>query len=167
MERREFFKSLVAGGATVRKTKHRARGGHAGDVRLYRGPMTIPAHVAEMVREDPTPHRAIGRGSHLASRYSAGGWTWLFRCQIPASRQMVGEVIRKEHGGYRVHCWQTADPGAYRTPEELLANRRIPEDAPTPIMPPLVPAPQPTWMTEATDYSEYMDPTYAEKLLEY
>lgn len=122
--RGQFFESLIAGGATVRKNRKRVKGAHRQDVRLYRGPMEIPAHVAEAVREDPTPHRATGRGTHLVSRYAeADGTVWLFRCQIPASRQMVGEIVQVPVGKrIRVHCWQAATPGAYRTVAELLGK---------------------------------------------
>jgi len=127
MERREFFQSLIAGGATVRKTRKRVRGAHAADIRLYHGPMTIPPHVAEAVREDPTPHRATGRGTHLNSRYAeADGTVWLFRCQIPAHRGMVGEIMRAPIGGrIRVHCWSAARPGEYKTPAERIAIQEV------------------------------------------
>ncbi len=70
-DRREFFKQLIAGGATVRKNRKRVKGSHRQDIRLYHGPMQIPARVAEAVREDPSPMRSTGRGSHLVSRYAA------------------------------------------------------------------------------------------------
>ena len=126
MERREFFQSLIAGGATVRKNRKRVKGSHRQDVRLYRGPMEIPAHVAEAVREDPTPHRATGRGTHLVSRYAeADGTVWLFRCQIPAHRGMLGEIVQVPVGKrIRVHCWSAATPGVYRIPEQIVATRR-------------------------------------------
>ena len=86
--------------------------------------MQIPAHVYEAVREDPTPHRSTGRGAHLVSRYAeADGTVWLFRCQIPEHRGMVGEIVRTPLGRTRVHCWSAADPGAYKTPTEQLERR--------------------------------------------
>lgn len=134
MERRAFFQSLIAGGATLRKNRKHVKGGHASDIRLYHGPMSIPLHVAEAVREDPTPHRATGRGTHLVSRYAdADGTVWLFRCQIPATRQMVGEIVQAAIGQRkRIHCWSAATPGQYRTPDELLANRHQTPEGPTP-----------------------------------
>jgi hypothetical protein len=121
MERREFFQSLIAGGATVRKNRKRQPRAHTGDIRLYHGPMTIPTHVAEAVREDPTPHRATGRGTHLVGRYAeADGTVYLFRCQIPTHRGMVGEIVRAPIGQrIRVHCWSAATPGEYRDAREI------------------------------------------------
>lgn len=146
MERREFFQSLIAAGAPVRKTRKHVR--HEGDIRLYHGPMTIPEHVYEAVREDPTPHRATGRGTHLVSRYAeADATVWLFRCQIPASRQMVGEIMRTPLGRIRVHCWSAARPGEYRTPGELLAARAPEPQVGREILPPLA-LPTPTWQRE-------------------
>ena len=111
MERREFFQSLIAGGAAVRKNRKRVPRAHAGNTRTYHGPMTIPDHVYEAVREDPSPMRATGRGTHLVSRYAeADGTVYVFRCQIPASRQMVGEIVRTPLGRIRVHCWSAATP---------------------------------------------------------
>jgi hypothetical protein len=125
VERRDFLQSLVAGGATVRKNRKRVKGAHRQDIRLYHGPMQIPPHVAEAVREDPTPHRATGRGTHLVSRYAdADGMVWLFRCQIPSHRGMVGEIVQAPIGlRKRIHCWSAATPGEYLTPEERLAMR--------------------------------------------
>ncbi len=126
-DRREFFKQLIAGGATVRKNRKRVKGAHRQDIQLYHGPMQIPTHVAEAVREDPSPMRATGRGSHLVSRYAeADGTVWLFRCQIPAHRGMVSEIVQAAVGQRkRVHCWSAATPAdTYRTPEELLLATR-------------------------------------------
>ena len=121
--RRDFFRSLIAGGATVRDTRGRKKVKHQ-DIRIYHGPMTIPAHVAEAVREDPTPHRTKDR--HYVSRYAeADGTVWLFRCQVPAHRGMVGEIVQTPIGQRkRIHCWSAATPGEYRTPEELLRRVR-------------------------------------------
>lgn len=126
MERREFFQSLIAGGAGVRKNRKRVSGSHRQDVVLYRGPMQIPAHVYEAVREDPTPHRATGRGTHLVSRYAeADGTVWLFRCQIPAHRGMVGEIVQVPVGKLlRVHCWSAATPAEYQEPSVIVERKR-------------------------------------------
>ncbi len=162
LDRRKFFQGLIAGGASVRKNRKRVA--HRQDVVLYRGPMEIPAHVYEAVREDPTPHRATGRGTHLVSRYvEPDGTVWLFRCQIPAHRGMVGEIVqgRPSDARRRVHCWQAADPGSYRTPEQLLANH-IQKRPASPIMPPLIAPSQPGWMIEQPDYSEYVDQKFLE-----
>ena len=124
-DRRGFLQSLVALGADTRRTRKRVPKSHAQDVRLYHGPMTIPAHVAEAVREDPTPHRASGRGTHLVSRYAeADGTVWLFRCRIPTHRGMVGEIVRTPIGRYRIHCWSAAtpSPSPYREPEQIIAS---------------------------------------------
>jgi hypothetical protein len=126
MERRDFFKSLIAGGATVRKNRKRAPKSHRQDIRLYHGPMQIPAHVYEAVREDPSPMRATGRGSHLVSRYAdPDGTVWLFRCQIPAHRGMVGEIVQVPVGQRkRIHCWSAAQPAdSYREPSEIISAR--------------------------------------------
>ncbi len=122
--RREFFQELIAGGATVRKNRKRVA--HRQDVVLYRGPMQIPTHVAEAVREDPSPMRATGRGSHLVSRYAeADGTVWLFRCGIPAHRGMVGEIVQCPIGKrLRVHCWSAATPAEYREPMAIVERKR-------------------------------------------
>ena len=105
LTRNEFFRSLIAGGATVRDTRGRGKVKHL-DIRLYHGPMQIPAHVAEALREDPTPHRTKDR--HFVSRYAdADGTVWLFRCQVPAHRGMVGEIVQTPIGQRkRVHCME-------------------------------------------------------------
>lgn len=174
MESRQFFQSLVAGGATVTSTlngkdlKHRR---HEANTGLHHGPMLIPAYVAEIVREAPDLHRTDGRWSksrtgnghrsrHLVARYADGDTTWLFRCAIPASREMVGEVVRTAEGRYRVHCWSAARPrpegGEYLDPREYMrpgegASRYdgdaigLPEVAAA--MPPL-PAPESHWSSD-------------------
>ena len=137
-DRRHFLQSLIAGGAAVRKTRKHIR--HQQDVRLYHGPMEIPAHVAEAVREDPTPHRSTGRGAHLVSRYAeADGAVWLFRCQIPSHRGMLGEIVRTPLGRVRVHCWSAALPGKYREPSEIIECKAARLEPPPcePIIPPL------------------------------
>lgn len=131
--RREFFQSLIAAGAVPRKTRKAVK--HAGDIQLYHGPMQVPEHVAECVREDPTPHKATGRGRHWVTRYAeANGTVWLFRCGIPFHRGMVGEIVRTPLGRHRVHCWSAAELGEYKSPESLIVGKiRQPEE----IMPPL------------------------------
>lgn len=121
LTRTEFFRSLIAGGAGVRDTRGRKKVKHH-DIRLYHGAMRIPAHVAEAVREDPTPHRT--RDRHYVSRFQdSDGTVWLFRCQIPAHRGMVGEIVQTPIGQRkRVHCWSAARPGEYREPTEITAS---------------------------------------------
>lgn len=113
-DRRSFFRSLIAAGAVPRKTRKHVK--HSDDVRLYHGPMVIPAHVAEAVREDPTPMRAAGRGSHLMSRYAEPGEStvYVFRCAIPAHRTMIGDIRRTALGRIRVSCWSACDPAMLR-----------------------------------------------------
>ena len=126
-DRRSFLQSLVAAGAPVRRNRRRVPHSHAGDIRLYHGPMTIPAYVAEAVREAPDPLRAKGRGTHLLSRYAdADGTVWLFRCQIPDHRGMVGEIVQAPIGRRRrVHCWSAATPGEYREPAEIISGHGV------------------------------------------
>lgn len=142
MKRREFFKSLIMSGATPRRTRKKVK--HA-DEHIYHGPMMIPAHVYEAVREDPMPHKATGRGTHWLMRYAEPDATvWLFRCQIPATRLMVGEIVRTNLGRYRVHCWSAADPARYTRGDEpaaIIANKLTPR---APIHPPLD-TPTPSW----------------------
>jgi hypothetical protein len=107
-DRREFFRSLIAGGAAVAKRPQRQIT-HPGNEVVYHGPMLIPERVAGIIAEHPSIKRC-NRSSHLVSRYAEPGWTWLFRCQIPASRHMVGEIVRTPEGATRVHCWSAADP---------------------------------------------------------
>lgn len=146
-DRRQFFQSLIAGGATVHSTRKRVS--HAGDIRLYHGPMEIPAHVAEAVREDPSLYRPKGGhrgGAHLLSRYAeADGTVYLFRCQIPAHRGMVGEIVRTPLGPLRVHCWTAADPANYDEPAIIAERKASRPLSNAPIMPP---APQPGWQGE-------------------
>lgn len=151
MDRRTFFQSLVAVGAPVRRTRKRVL--HTGDMRLYHGPIAIPAHVAEAVREDPTPYRASGRGTHLMSRYAEpDGTVYVFRCQIPEHRGMVGEIVRTPLGRMRVHCWSAANPGEYREPRERYeaADQQAPaiQQAAPPILPPLMTPERSEWIQE-------------------
>lgn len=127
MERREFFQSLIAGGATVRQTRKRVPRAHAGDIRLYHGPMAIPPHVYEAVREDPSLYKSTGHGGghHLVNRYAEqDGTVWIFRCQIPVHRGMVGEIVQAPIGQRkRIHCWSSATPSDYLEPSEILARQ--------------------------------------------
>lgn len=123
--RREFFQSLIAGGATLTKTRKHVPRAHSNNIRLYHGPMEIPAYVYEAVREDPSLYKSTGTsGGHPVSRYAEpDGRVWLFRCGIPAHRGMVGEIVRAPIGQrIRVHCWSAATPATYRTPAEIIAR---------------------------------------------
>jgi hypothetical protein len=91
--------------------------------KIYRGPMVIPIHVAEAVRESPglvgtevTTH--VTR--KLVGRYADSQGTYRFRCMIPSSRQMVGEIVLTRDGHVRVHCWSCATLGDYPEPEEIV-----------------------------------------------
>ena len=127
MERREFFQSLIAGAASVKKRgTHKP---HRQGIVLYRGPMIVPEHVASAVAQDPRLYRASGRGTHLSSRYAdrerdgkGSGAVYVFRCQIPSHCAMVGEIVWSE-GHYGVHCWQAADPGDYSEPLVIAARQ--------------------------------------------
>ena len=123
MERREFFKSLIAGGASMRerpRAKNR-RAHHTGE-RLYHGPMEIPEDIVRIIAAHPAIKKTTCR--HLVSRYANTGWVWLFRCQIPESRQMVGEIIRTPEGKIRVHCWSAARSNglSIKTPADIIAG---------------------------------------------
>lgn len=124
MDRRSFFQSLIAGGAAVtERPEHKNRKAHHQNEVLFHGPIEIPERVVNIVAEHP----AIKRTTHrkLVSRYAENNWVWLFRCQIPESRQMVGEVVRTPEGKIRVHCWSAARPDSrlIRTPEEIVQDR--------------------------------------------
>lgn len=108
-DRREFFRSLIAGGAVVsqRPERRNRRAHHTNDV-VYSGPLIVPERVAAIVAEHPAIKRTTHQ--HLVSRYAEAGYTWLFRCQVPAHRAMVGEVVQTPEGAIRVHCWSAADP---------------------------------------------------------
>ena len=81
-DRREFFRALIAGGATVRDTRGRRKVKHRREDLPWTDDNT--GHIAEAVREDPTPHRTKDR--HFVSRYAeADGTVYLFRCRIPAA----------------------------------------------------------------------------------
>ena len=124
-DRREFFRSLIASGATIRSTRKGVS--HAGDIRIYHGPMTIPPHVAETVREDPSLYRrksGCRGGGHLLMRYvEPDGTVYLFRTRIPEHRGMVGEIVRTPISGrFRVHCWSAARLGEYRSPQDIIGG---------------------------------------------
>lgn len=115
MERREFFHSLVAGGATVindlkgKPLKHR-KADKAPNTILRRGPFEVPPDVYESIREAPDLHKT--RKRRLAARYVDGAnVTWLVMSAIPEARGMMGEIVRTPEGRYRVHCWEIARAG--------------------------------------------------------
>ncbi|HME59220.1 MAG TPA: hypothetical protein VKF63_12835 [Terracidiphilus sp.] len=119
-DRREFFRSLIAGGATVaeRPGRRNHREHHADNV-VYHGPMLIPERIAAIIADHPAIKRTMCR--HLVSRYAEAGWTWLFRCQIPDHRRMVGDIRRTITGQVRVCCWSAADPERYTRNDEPAA----------------------------------------------
>ena len=125
MERREFFQSLIAGGAVVKeRPDNRNRRAHHEGTRLYHGPMMIPIDIATIIAEHPALKRSTSR--HLVSRYADATHTWLFRCQIPESRAMVGEIVRTPEGKIRIHCWSAARPAeTYREPADLVSSAAI------------------------------------------
>jgi hypothetical protein len=165
MERRQFFRGLIAAGATVaERPERRNRRAHHEGQRVYHGPMSIPEEVARIVADHPAIKRTTHR--HLVSRYAADGYTWLFRCQIPAHRGMVGEIIHiPQPDGVilsRVHCWSAADPdraphGGYLDAVLISASRHPVSPLPhAAILPPLPEAEytmaeytSPAWLTEA------------------
>jgi hypothetical protein len=122
--RRDFFGSLLSGGATVTNGLSGRKRGHdaATNAVLYRGPMRIPDDVRAAVEETPNIHRTRGGKRKLAMRYSADGVVWLFRYAVPAHGAMVGEVVRTIEGKYRVHAWQAAHPGEYRAATEFITR---------------------------------------------
>jgi len=126
MQRREFFLNLIAGGAVVKKrAEHRNRKVHHENTRLYHGPMLIPPAVVAIVAAHPGIKRTTHQ--HLVSRYADTAHTWLFRCQIPESRAMVGEIVRAPDGKLRIHCWSAARPAdTYREVEEIVAAKEPP-----------------------------------------
>lgn len=134
MERREFFRSLIAGGATVKvRAEHRNRKAHHQNEVIHHGPMEIPERIASIVAEHPAIKRTT-HGGKLVSRYAEGSWTWLFRCQVPATRLMIGEIVRTPEGNTRVHCWSAARPDrhAIDTPMAILARKRPPSPVAAP-----------------------------------
>lgn len=146
MERRNLFATLLA--ADVRDTRVRGKKRPKyNDVRLYHGPMVIPSDVAEAIREDPALHRTRHAGK-LVSRYlDAEGTVWLFRCTIPETRMMVGEVVKTPDGRRRVHCWASATPAAtYPQARDLNGLSTTDEDA--------------------ADINQYLDPQYAQQLMD-
>lgn len=115
------------------------------DARLYHGPMVVPSDVAEAVREDPALHRTRHAGK-LVSRYRDGeGTVWLFRCPVPCTRMMVGEVVNTPNGRKRVHCWASATPApTYPQARDLLG----------------LPRPDSGEDDDAADISRYLDPPF-------
>lgn len=138
MERRSFFQSLLALTPQARPERKNRRARHK-NAQLYRGPLEIPAEVGAIIEASALPplkttHR------HLCLRAVHADIVYLFRSA--PSRFMVGEVIQREDGGYRVHAWATANSG--RPVAEIIArwtNRNAP---PAPPMPPAAaPTPEP------------------------
>lgn len=127
-DRRSFFVALASAGTPVKDNFPRARSRkplHL-DTQLYHGPVVIPDYVAEQVRESPDLHRTAAR--HLAARLNTpDGTVWLFRARIPASRVMLGEVVRTLSGRIRIHLWATARLGG-QTIEEILARHQAEGD---------------------------------------
>ena len=138
-DRRQFFQSLIAGGAVVRERAERrnSRTHHRDEV-LYRGPMTIPAHIAAIVTEHPGLVRTTS-GRHVAMRYSDLGTVYLLRSRVPEHRGMVGEIVQTAADAIRIHCWSAALPGEYQEPGAIIERKtkRLAPPACAPIMPPL------------------------------
>lgn len=123
MERRAFFQSLIAGGSTInQRPENKNRRAHHQGERLHHGPIEIPERIVAIVAAHPGLKRSTHR--HLVSRYAENEWVWLFRCQIPESRQMVGEIIRTPEGKIRVHCWSAAnsDGRVIQTPADIVSR---------------------------------------------
>ena len=123
MERRDFFRSLIAGGATVKewpeRKNHRA---HHKNTLIYHGPMSVPVRIVSIIADHPAIKKTTH--GHLTSRYAESGWTWLFRCHIPEHRKMIGDIRRQPDGRIRVCCWSAADPLRYTRnsePAEIMA----------------------------------------------
>ena len=149
MERRNFFAAIFTA-AEIRDTRVRgSKRPKYNDTRLYRGPMVIPPDVAEAVREDPALHRTRHAGK-LVSRYCDGeGTVWLFRCPVPETRMMVGEVVKTPDGRKRVHCWACAISASTYPQARILNGSSQP----------------PAAVTEDIDISQYLDPQYSQKLV--
>ena len=77
------------------------------------------------------------------SRYAEpDGTVYVFRCQIPEHRGMVGEIVRTPLGRMRVHCWSAANPGEYREPQERFSALIVPKP--------------PAWKPQGEDLRSYM-----------
>jgi hypothetical protein len=120
--RRNLLQTLGIAEATAR---HRGGPQHTNNTRIYHGPMFIPVDVAEALREQPEVFRTRGksrapgkaggrRGRRLVMRYKDGDAAmWIFRCLIPPSRAMLGEVVLTPEGVRRFHFWAAVDPSAH------------------------------------------------------
>lgn len=117
MERREFFKSLITGGITVKSKPSKNLKKHQ-DIKLYSGPMQIPDWVITNLISHPILYRTQDR--HYCMRYQNIKEVWLFRTAIPQHGQMVGEIIKTQKSKYRIHCWSAATRGKYKTVDELI-----------------------------------------------
>ncbi|MEM3038645.1 MAG: hypothetical protein QXE45_04540 [Thermoplasmata archaeon] len=119
MTRREFAKWFgIAVGTTAIPVKAKfKKKKHHEDTLLYKGPMRIPEHVVESVREAEIV-RTTDR--HWAARYQDRDTVYLFRFRIPHHRGMVGEIVKTKEGKFRVHCWAAANAcGEYKEVGEL------------------------------------------------
>ena len=78
----------------------------------------------------------------------------MFRCQVPAHRKLVGEIVRTQAGAIRVHCWTAADPERYTRNDEPMAilTAKATRTQSAPIMPPLM-APEPEWQSDTLEYT--------------
>lgn len=179
MNRRDVVKALFGGTGEVatwpkqRKPWH-PRVKHQNEV-LYKGPLMIPAHIAETCATEPdirsrtgslNPRKLImcyDERNVSVSGYAMGTLKWRFRSPIPASRKMIAEIQRGTDGLIRIVAFAVADGDVYRDPYEVIrrklrtpeqaeaerrefdASRESPRRAGGPIMPPLMPSEPPEW----------------------
>lgn len=105
----------------LRGPKNRARGKkeHAGDRRLYHGPLRIDRDVIETVYENPvvkTTHRK------LCVKVSAGGIDYVFR--VVGSTDYLGEIVQTDGGQIRIHVWKILRDVNARSVASLVAWHR-------------------------------------------
>lgn len=161
MNRRDVVKALFGGtGQVIAWTKERKpwhpRERHQNEM-LYRGPLMIPEHIVTACAEPDirsrtgsiNPKKLIMCFDERNRSTEPALLKWRFRCPIPGSRCMVGEIQRGSDGVYRIIAFAAATPKHYREAQDILAwkmrpaneQKRIGESAHgrgEQIMPPLI-----------------------------
>lgn len=108
-DNKEFFTRLLAGKQPVNEYQNKAKNheSHKKDIRLYHGPIVIPEDVKVAISQSSVYR--TGNSSLAQKIVDTEGVTWLFKCEIPSHRVMVGEVMKTPDKRYRVHGWKAAD----------------------------------------------------------
>lgn len=84
--------------------------------RVYHGPMRLPPNIVELAAKG----RLVKTSArHAAIRISDDGIVYLFRTF--GGDTYLGEIVKAERGGIRVHCWSIIDCPDAQPLSELIA----------------------------------------------